>query len=277
MRPSNADPHVAAGFGDEWTRFDQSELSEAQRKAIFDDYFSIFPWHVLPPQAVGADFGCGSGRWALAVAPRVGKLLCIDASCGALEVARRNLAASLNCDFQCASVESAQIPPASLDFAYSLGVLHHTPEPREALRACANYLKPGAPFLVYMYYRFDNRPAWYREIWRWSDGLRRYISGRPYGIRNFIAQLIAAAAYWPLARAAAVLKRMGVDTRNFPLSYYANKTFYVMRTDALDRFGTSIEHRFTKEEITEMMHEARLRDIRFSDAEPFWCAVGYRT
>ena len=28
-----------------------------------------------------------------------------------------------------------------------------------------------------------------------------------------------------------------------------NKTFYFMRTDALDRFGTKLEKRFTKEEI----------------------------
>jgi hypothetical protein len=49
-----------------------------------------------------------------------------------------------------------------------------------------------------------------------------------------------------------------------------------MRTDALDRFGTRLEHRFTKSEITSMMLEAGLEDIVFSDKDPYWVAVGYR-
>ena len=47
-----------------------------------------------------------------------------------------------------------------------------------------------------------------------------------------------------------------------------------MRTDALDRFGTRLEQRFTKEEIHQMMLDAGLENIKFSDNIPFWCAVG---
>jgi hypothetical protein len=46
-----------------------------------------------------------------------------------------------------------------MDFGYSLGVLHHLPDPRAGLAACVTKLKPGAPMLVYIYYAFDNRPA----------------------------------------------------------------------------------------------------------------------
>jgi hypothetical protein len=49
-----------------------------------------------------------------------------------------------------------------------------------------------------------------------------------------------------------------------------------MRTDALDRFGTRLEQRFTRTEIRGIMEAAGLVDIRFSDAPPFWCAVGRR-
>ena len=47
-----------------------------------------------------------------------------------------------------------------------------------------------------------------------------------------------------------------------------------MRTDALDRFGTRLEHRMTRPQIKAMMEAAGLRDIRFSEAVPFWCAEG---
>jgi len=49
-----------------------------------------------------------------------------------------------------------------------------------------------------------------------------------------------------------------------------------MRTDSLDRFGTSLEHRFSKEEIEEMMTHCGLNNIRFYEGPPFWCAIGFR-
>ena len=50
-----------------------------------------------------------------------------------------------------------------------------------------------------------------------------------------------------------------------------------MRTDALDRFGTKLEHRFTKNEIKEMMKASGLEDIIFDEQNaPYWCAVGYK-
>ena len=59
---TNVDQNVVSGFGDEWSRFDQSGLSAGELESMFDIYFSIFPWETLPPNAVGFDLGCGSGR-----------------------------------------------------------------------------------------------------------------------------------------------------------------------------------------------------------------------
>ena len=60
----NFDPHVTDGFGHEWSTFRQNDdqLLPADRRAIFDSYFDIFPWNELPPNSVGIDIGCGSGR-----------------------------------------------------------------------------------------------------------------------------------------------------------------------------------------------------------------------
>ena len=63
---------------------------------------------------------------------------------------------------------------------------------------------------------------------------------------------------------------------NIPLSTYRHLSFYSMRTDALDRFGTRLEQRFTKEQVQKMMETAGLEDIIFSHEEPYWCAVGTR-
>lgn len=95
-------------------------------------------------------------------------------------------------------------------------------------------------------------------------------------MRYAISQVIAATIYYPLARLSGVLARMGLKVDGLPLSAYRAQSFYVMRTDALDRFGTRLEQRFTASQIRRMMERAGLDQITFSDSVPFWCALGYK-
>ena len=271
---SNLDSKTVEGFGAEWTKFDQSGLAQAEHQQIFESYFKIFPWDRLPKDPVGFDLGCGSGRWAKKVAPKVGRLICIDASKDALEVAKKNLSSAKNCEFYNSSVAEMPLEQDSADFGYSLGVLHHVPDTQEGINACVQKLKSGAPFLVYLYYAFDNRPAWFRLIWKISDVVRGGISSLPKGVKHLVAEIIAFTVYFPLARIALLLEKLSVDVSAFPLSIYRNKSVYTMRTDSLDRFGTKLEQRFTRKQIKAMMEKAGLRDIKFSNEMPFWCAVG---
>jgi ubiquinone/menaquinone biosynthesis C-methylase UbiE len=276
----NVDKRVARGFGEEWSTFrqDETSLAREQREAIFENYFRIFPWDLLPSDGgTGADVGCGTGRWAMMVAPRVAHLHLIDASPDALAVARENLGGQKNVTFHANSVADIPLPAHSLDFAFSLGVLHHVPDTQAAIEAIAQKLKGGAPFLVYLYYAFDNRPAWYRTLWMLSNGVRLVVSRLPHRMRLVITEIIAAIIYWPLSRLAALLMRFGVSRRTLPLSWYADKSFYVMRTDAYDRFCTRLEKRFTRAQIEQMLTQAGFEKIRFSDSPPYWCAVGIRS
>jgi SAM-dependent methyltransferase len=271
----NLDVDTVNSFGDEWSRFDQSALAEIEANKIFDEYFAIFPWDRLPKNAVGFDMGCGSGRWARLMAPRVGHLHCIDPS-SALEVAKAALSSATNVSFYQASVDDSPLPPNSQDFGYALGVLHHVPDTAGAIRACVAMLKPGAPFLLYLYYAFDNRSAFFKLLWRCSDLLRRGICNLPAPLKHLLTDSLAVVVYYPLARFALLLERMGFEIGSIPLSAYRNRSFYTMRTDSRDRFGTPMEKRFTRKEIAAMMDAAELRDVRFSDRVPYWCAVGMK-
>ena len=270
----NLDASVVRGFGDEWSRFDQSDLQGEQYDRAFDDYFHIFPWHTLPQDAQGFDLGCGSGRWARGVAGRVGTLHCVDASVDALAVAQRNLADRPNVQFHCASVDRIPFEDASMDFGYCLGVLHHVPDPLGGLMSATAKLKADAPFLLYLYFAFDNKPSWYRRVWKASELIRHVVSRSPIRLRYLLSQLLAVIVYLPLARIAKVAERLGVNVESFPLAEYRSRNFYVMRTDALDRFGTRLEQRFTRGEIESMMIAAGLTNIRFSARAPYWCSVG---
>lgn len=277
---NNLDLKVARGFGREWSTFrqDKTNLPQEQRTKIFDSYFRIFPWHLLPAGGgVGIDVGCGTGRWSMNVAPLVEHLHLLDASPEALAVAKENLSLARNVSFHARSVAEIPLPPNSLDFAYSLGVLHHVPDTQAAIEVIADKLKPGAPFLIYLYYAFDNRPPWYRLLWRVADLGRIVVSRLPHPVRLVVSQTVAALIYWPLARTAGLLSRFGVPFNSLLLSWYADKSFYVMRTDAYDRFCTRLEKRFTRIEVERMLCDAGFDDIRFSDGAPFWCAVGIRS
>ena len=142
----NLDKQVVADFGAEWQRFHHHDVNIDELKRMYDGYFHIFPWHNLPENAVGFDLGCGSGRWAKFVAPRVTTLHCNDPSSAALDVAKNNLRQSTQCQFHCASVDDIPLEDNAMDFAYCLGVLHHVPDTQAGINACVAKLKPGAPF-----------------------------------------------------------------------------------------------------------------------------------
>lgn len=267
------DSATVAGFGYEWSRFDQSAADPRETRRLFDEYFSIFPWSALPDGAVGFDLGSGSGRWAGLVAPRVGALVCVDASAEALTVSSRN---APGCTHVQASAGALPLRPGGADFGYSVGVLHHIPDPRRGIRDAVRALKPGAPFMVFLYYDFDNRAAWFRALWRVSDHVRRFVSSRPPWVRGAVSDVAAVMVYLPLARLAALLERRGRNVDSVPLSVYRSRSLYVMRTDALDRFGTALEHRFTRQQVRSLLEGAGLEGVRVSDEPPHWCAVGFK-
>jgi ubiquinone/menaquinone biosynthesis C-methylase UbiE len=274
-KSQNIDLNTVESFGDEWGRFDQTGMSEEEAKKIFEGYFSIFEWDNLPDNPIGFDMGCGSGRWAKWVAPKVSKLHCIDPS-NALEIAKKNLNAYDNIHYHKASVDSVELEDSSQDFGYSLGVLHHIPNTAEAIQSCSKLLKPKAPMLLYLYYAFDNRSFIFKLIWQTSNFLRRLIHPLPSGLKHFVTDVIATLIYWPLAKFSKVLSKIGVSSKNIPLSFYQHHSFYTMRTDARDRFGTPLEQRFSKDQIYSMMENAGFEKIQFCNHEPYWCVIGYK-
>ncbi len=274
MNKKTIDQKVINDFGNEWVNYSQNNISQ-ELENIFQTYFSIFPWDLIDENSVGFDLGCGTGRWAKFVSPKVKELYCIEPS-HAIDVAKKNLRDHKNCNFINTSVHEMPIENNSMDFGYSLGVLHHITKSQEGLNECVAKLKPGAPFLLYLYYSFENRPIWYRLLWRISNYIRLTTSKLPFKIKFYFSKLMAYIVYFPLARFAYICSFLIKDVSNFPLSIYKDKSFYTMQTDALDRFGTRLEKRYTKKETAEMMKKANLENVKFSDHEPYWCVIGYK-
>ena len=271
----NKDNKTIKSFEDEWKKYDQLSLSNKELKDLFNKYFDIFPWHLINSKSEGVDFGSGSGRWAYFIAKKVGVLNCIEPS-AAIEVSKKKLKKFNNIRYIKSSLDASNLKKSSQDFGFSLGVLHHIPNTQQAIKSCSNLLKPGAPFLLYLYYSFDNRPIWYKAIWQFTNLLRMIISIFPSFLKNLITNLIAFLVYLPLAKLCNIIELIGFSSKNIPLSFYKNSSFYTMRTDSRDRFGTPLEKRFSKKEIQTMMEDAGFKNIKFSKEAPYWCAVGIK-
>ena len=95
---TNKNDKVIEEFGEEWIKFDYGNIDKDSLRKNFKQYFSIFPQDILPKNAVGFDMGCGSGRWAQFVAPKVKTLNCVEPS-DAIDVAKKNLTVHTNVKF----------------------------------------------------------------------------------------------------------------------------------------------------------------------------------
>lgn len=272
----NIDWQVVGSFGEEWTKF--ASFSRAEIAQIGSEYFDLINDKMLNRKCYVLDVGCGTGRWTSYVCQKAGFVEAIEPS-AAVYSAARLLANEPNVRITQATASYIPFADNSFDFVFSLGVLHHIPDTQTALADCVRKLKPGGWFLVYLYYDFENRGLAFRSLFKLSNGLRRIVSQLPRPIKHAICDMLAVLIYLPFVALATIIKRVFPKRQWYqkvPLSWYVGKTWRVIRNDALDRFGTALEQRFSREQIANMMQNAGLVHIQFSPNAPFWHAIGQK-
>jgi SAM-dependent methyltransferase len=270
----NIDPLTVKSFGEEWTAF--HDFSPEEIEKLGQDYFDLLPADIS--NFIALDIGCGSGRWAAYLAKRLSFIEAIDPS-SAVFAAKKLL---LNKNYQNvrvthASVDAIPFPDESFDLVYTLGVLHHVPDTEGAVKQCYAKVKRGGYFLLYLYYNLENRGLFFKGLFNLSTFVRKKVSSLKQKPKQMICNAIAAFVYWPLAKLTFVANIFSEKLASqIPLSYYRKTSFFVMRNDALDRFGTPLEKRFSKKQITDMLEVAGFVNIQFSQREPYWHVIAQR-
>jgi SAM-dependent methyltransferase len=272
----NLDQKTVESFGEEWTKFSSFDKDEIERMG--NEYFDLLGATSVNKNSYVLDVGCGTGRWSYYLSPKVKFIEAIDPS-DAVFSALQLTSDKPNIRVTKAGVNSIPFDDATFDFIFSLGVLHHIPDTTGAIKQIFQKLKPGGYFLVYLYYNLDNRGKIYKIIFQLSNAIRKMISKMPKGLKHFLAELIAFTIYLPFVFLARFVKLI-LPKRNLykkiPLSYYHNKSLTIIRNDALDRFGTPLEKRFSRIEIENMLREAGFTNIFFSEGTPFWHCVAQK-
>jgi ubiquinone/menaquinone biosynthesis C-methylase UbiE len=271
---ANLDPATVVSFGHEWEAFHR--FDEAEMRKLGEMYFDIVTPEMLNASSQVLDVGCGSGRFIWWLKDRVRTITGLDPS-DAIFAASRLIGRDEKVTLVQSSASNIPFADGAFDFVYSIGVLHHVPDPAAAMRDCIGKLKRGGYFLAFLYYALDNRGPAFKALFHASNALRRVVSALPQAVKRVVCDVLAVAVYLPLVLLCRLLKRAGVPVRlrqKVPLFAYEERSFYVIRNDALDRFGTPLERRFSRRQIQSMMEEAGLQDVRFSEGLPFWHAVG---
>lgn len=272
---SNRETHVIQDFGSEWSRFQFLDVADKQRLSLQAKRYlnPIFDYLESNKHKITlADFGAGSGRWSEFLHDYALKLYVVEPSQGGFGTLQERFSKRNNVILLNQRIEDCQIPDRSLDLAVSLGVIHHLEEPLDALARIATKLKPNGLFLGYIYYNLEGKGFFYRTIWKFSHVFRLAISRMPKTIKFVVCDAIAILIYFPLSQCTKVLEKLGLESNSLPLHHYSQLPFEVMRNDALDRFGTRLERRYSKKELVNMLEQSgfNIETLSISSQEPYW-------
>src|SRR5215510_1402260 len=214
---------TALSFGFEWQRF--PEMYDEWEKQ-FLDYMQPHPAEFFKGKKV-LDAGCGNGRFAYYAAKYGAEVWAIDLG-PAVEVARRNTE-ERNVHVVQADLHDPPFALESFDFIYSIGVLHHLPDPEAAFQNLLRFLKPGGVVQIYLYWKLERRPI-KAAMLSGITAARRLTTRLPHGAGYALAYPTAVIAFtffvWPyrILRNLPLLKRMAEE---IPLKQYASLPFRV--------------------------------------------------
>ena len=269
----NIDQKVVDAFGEEWVKFNAFDEDEIQKMG--DEYFDILPGELANKSTKVLDVGCGTGRWTKYLSSKVGFIDAVDPS-KAIFVADELLKNCDNVRLTKAAADALPFEDNTYELVISVGVLHHIPDPLKAIKDCIAKVKQGGYFYTYLYYNLDNRGILFKTLFGISNSIRKVISKMPAIPKKIVCDGLAVCFYLPFVFISRFFNFMGLKklADKVPLAYYRNKSFFIIRNDALDRFGTRLEHRFSKKKIEEMMTTCGLSDIIFSNNSPYWHSIG---
>ncbi len=218
---------------------------------------------------IGIDGGCGSGCGCVSLAdahPDV-QIVGVDLSEGPMLQADA-AAARPNLHLVRGNLLRPPLARERFDFAFSFGVLHHTPGPERAFNRLLERLKPGSPITVFVYKDFSDIPL-KRLALRVVNALRVVTTRLPPRWLGPVATLGAPWVWFGLVLPARILKKIGAErfARHIPYATFSNVRTLAHSLE--DRFGAPYEHRFSQVDLEAWAERAGLEDSKVVDCLPW--------
>lgn len=172
MTPPSAS-EIEAGVVRLYERHPFPSIADKRAKVAREMGMRLHFLGIRPEDYVGRrvlDAGCGTGEYSCWYGSQgadvTGVDLCEASLSRAAEYARTQRLGHVR--FEKQSVLALTYPDAAFDYVYSMGVLHHTPDPYRGFRELCRVLRPGGVLVVSVYNAFSRLPhnAKQRLVWR---------------------------------------------------------------------------------------------------------------
>lgn len=254
-----AETRTVKSYSYQWRKF----------REMLPHWEEVFRWSIAPiepaffPGKLGLDAGCGFGRSLYYAASYGAEVIGLDLS-EAVESARDNTRHLPNVHVIQADIFHPPVCEGTLDFVYSIGVLHHLPDPKRGFLTLTRLLAPDAPIFVWVYPRGRGR-----QIALFT--FMRAVSTRlPLRLLDLVC-LALAAVQWVLWIAPYCLLSRFAPTRGLarrlPFTLYGRYPFRVLHADWIDGLSVPLVNYYKREEIAEWLREADLDRVRI---DPDW-------
>ncbi len=255
---SSGQEATARNFGAQWLAFDHVE---PRHEAQFLDWIApVTPAFVRGKTVLEA--GCGKGRHTRLVSDWGARaVIGLDLS-DAVEVAHRNTRDCPNVHIIQADIY--QLPlKASFDYAFSVGVLHHLPDPRRGFLSLAARLRPGGSISAWVYGRENN--GWVVHL---VNPVRRNLTSRlPFRVLYYLSYVPSAALYTVLKLVYRPLEGTSFGRRSFYgeyLTYISHFPFREIHNIVHDHLTAPIAHYISRQELDEWFCEAEADGVEIS-------------
>lgn len=244
-------------FGYEWRHFSDFR---PEGEANFRWYFASYPPEALRGKIL-LDAGCGKGRHLFYAAQHAHKVIGVDLS-PAVDAAFDNAGHLDNVHIVQADLFHLPLRPQTFDMVYSLGVLHHLPEPEAGFREILRYGKPGGDVLVYLYWSLNDEPRWKQHLLRLVGMVRQVTTRLPFPLLRAFSWCVAVGCEICFVAPYRWLRntRWKAFAETLPLKLYADFPFRLLYQDQFDRFSAPIENRYDREQVKGWLTRSGLED-----------------
>ncbi|WP_165246256.1 class I SAM-dependent methyltransferase [Paludisphaera soli] len=153
--PRLAGETYVGSFGRQWNRYDVARAEEDE--ATFEAKTGVPPRELAGKRVL--DAGCGGGRYAKLLGEHGAEVLGVDLS-SAVDKAAALSAGLPNVQIVQADLLDLPVAEGAFDLVFSIGVLHHSPDPRRAFAEIARRVKPGGRLAVWLYRKNTPPQEW---------------------------------------------------------------------------------------------------------------------